>query len=342
MDPDTIYTPGDLAPLDALSSLVWIVDLDRGVQWWANLACLPLWGAATREELPARSATNVPSETSRTRLEALRRRFEQGHRSTDRWTLYPDHAPPFVSECRSSGIRVADRRGDPGKLAMLIEARLLSADGAEDQLYASFVDPAQAAAARERLAAGAVFRADVRVRTLDGERWFDTEARPTLDPVTGEVGVLVTQRDVAERRAHTLALEQQGRQLAEQAETLRRLAAPVIRVGVGVLALPLIGPLDRERVEVGLAALLARIAREPVVRVVLDLTGAAAVDATVAAGLLHVVRVLQLQGVTAALSGVRPELARQISLAGLDLAGVPCFQSLEHALRPAHGPRGSA
>jgi rsbT co-antagonist protein RsbR len=107
----------------------------------------------------------------------------------------------------------------------------------------------------------------------------------------------------------------------------------VIRVGAGVLALPLIGALDRDRVQVALAALLEHTGAGKVDRVVLDLTGAAAVDARAAAELLGMIRVLQLQGVAPVLSGIRPALARAIVAAGLDIGGVPCFSSIEEALR---------
>lgn len=370
-----VYTPEDLASFDALTSPVWIVDFDLGGRCWVNLACLPLWSATSRDELLARPLA-PPSETTRTRLDALRRRFERGQRSIDRWTIYPDGAPPFSVECRSSGILFAPARGAPAKLCMLIEGRLL---GPEEQdplerrsiealrflgelvsfydesgaplmrnpaavrvfgdaeggarFADDFVDPAQAAEARACLAERRPFRADTCVRTVDGDRWFDTEARPVLDPVTGNPAILVNQRDIAERRAHVEAIEHSRRRLAEQAEALRVLAAPVIRVGEGALALPLIGKLERERVDVALAALLAHTARERVRRIVLDLTGADAIDATIGAELLRIVRVLRLQGITAVFSGLRPELARAIALAGLDLSGVPCFQTLDHALR---------
>lgn len=201
-----------------------------------------------------------------------------------------------------------------------------------DQFLASFVDPAQAAEARACVAADGVFRADLHARTLAGERWFDTEVRGTLDPVDGKPGLLVTQRDVAERRAHLEALEASRQQIAAQAAALRSLSAPVIRVGPGVLALPLIGALDRERVQVALAALLSHTAAGKVDRVVLDLTGAVAVDAVAAGELLRVIRVLQLQGVAPVLSGIGPALAQAIVGVGLDIAGVPCFLSIEAAL----------
>ncbi|MDC0675041.1 STAS domain-containing protein [Nannocystis radixulma] len=373
-----VYVPEDLIVFDVLSTPVWIVDLDRGHQWWANLACVPMWGALDRERLLTDSAAGPrPSDTSRARLDALRRRFERGERAVDRWTLYPDHARPFVAECRQQGILIADRRGDPGRLAMMVEARVLGEGEADlydrrgiealrylgelvslyteagetlmrnpaavrvlgdsgpgDAFAASFADPAEARDVRRRLDAGAL-RLDVAVRTGDGERWYDTAIRRSLDPITGAPALLVTQTDITERRAHLAELERNRQQLAAQADELRRLAAPVIRVGARVLALPLIGALDRERVDIALAAVLAHTGRDRIDRVVLDLTGAAAADADVAAGVLRIVRVLRLQGVTAALSGVRPDLARAIVGAGLDLSEVTCYQTVDHALAGA-------
>lgn len=375
MAADSVHLPDDLALFDILSTPVWIVDLERGHQWWANLACVPMWGAESREQLLAASAAGPgPSPTSRLRLEQLRRRLERGERAVDRWTLYPDHARPFVAECRQQGIRIADGPGEPVRLGMLVEARVLGDAEAElqdrrgiealrylgelvslygdagevlmrnpaavaalgdvgpyDAFAASFVDPSQAPELRRRLA-GEPVRLDVEVRTTTGARWYDTAIRRSLDPVTGAPALLVTQTDITERRAHLAELERNRQQIAAQADALLHLAAPVIRVGARVLALPLIGALDRQRVDVALAALLDHTGRGRVDRVVLDLTGAAVDDAEVAAGVLRIVRVLRLQGVAAALSGVRPPLARAIVDAGVDLSEVRCHQSLEHAL----------
>jgi rsbT co-antagonist protein RsbR len=376
---ETPWTPDDLAFVDRMRTPAWIVILERASRWWCNHAGLALWNSPSREEWVGRNEVHPPSEATLTRMASMRRRFERGEVATERWTFYPDGAAPVIAECRASGLVVADRRGEPGRVAMLVEARPLGADetypserrsyealrflgelvsyyGAgghailrnpaavralgdlgpadrpSDQLAASFADPAEVVALRERLAAGAVYRADVLVHTADGDRWYDTEARATLDPVTGERGVLVTQRDIADRRAQVAELERSRALLAAQAEALRRLAAPVMRVGPGVLALPLIGRLDRERLAAATAALAGHRAAERVVRVVLDLTGAE-VDADAAAGLLRLARVLRLQGIAAALSGITPQVAAACARDGLDLAAVPCFQSLADALR---------
>lgn len=176
-----------------------------------------------------------------------------------------------------------------------------------------------------------MFRADLQARTLAGAAWFDTEVRRTLDPVTGRPVLLVTQRDVSERRAHVEAIERSREEQAAQAAVLLSLAAPVIQVGDGVLALPLIGALSSERMEVALTALLGHTAQGKVRHVVLDLTGAS-VDAAAAGELLTIVRVLRLQGVASAISGIRPELAQAMVTAGLEIGAVRCFRSVEEAL----------
>ncbi len=211
--------------------------------------------------------------------------------------------------------------------------RAFGNDTGGDRLLASFAEPATAAALRECLAGQAVYRADVLAQTVTGARWFDTDARTSLDPVTGTSGVLVTQRDISEQRAHLEELERRGQLLATQAEALRHLAAPVMRVGPGVLALPLIGSLDRSRLDAALAAILARTRQGSVTRVVLDLTGTDTFDQAATAGLLRLVQVLRLQGIAPALSGIPPNLAVELARADQDLGSIPCFQNLAAALK---------
>jgi rsbT co-antagonist protein RsbR len=371
---ETVYTPEALALFDRLKAPVWVIDFagDNPRQWWANLACLPLFAAASRAALSDRSTGTTPSEASRTRIEALRRRLVAGEAVDERWSFYPEGGEPFTADCHQTGIWIAERAGADARLAMFVEARVLGPGdvdpearrgvealrylgelvslyaesgaalmrnpaalralgdpGDGDRLAAGLADPDQAAAVRAALVDATSVRLDLRMRTAGGERWYDTELRRSIDPVTGAPALLVTQRDISERRAD------QAR-LAAQADALRRLAAPVVRVGPGLLAVPLIGDLDADRVEVALAAVGQRVGAEAVRRVVLDLTGVAAFDAVGAAGLLRIVRVLRLQGVDAALSGIRPDLARTLVEVGADLGGVACHASLADALAAPH------
>lgn len=372
-------TPEDLEPLDLLRTPTWVLDLERGVRWWVNSASLSMWNSPSREELLRRGEGSTISEATLTRFAMFRDRFLRGESSIERWSFYPDGAPPVVADCHVSGVLIADKRDEPGRVGMLVEAHVVSAaelDPTErrsvealrylgelvsyygpsgqmlmrnpaavrafgepsrtelgDDFFASFAAPASAVAVRARLDAGEVYRADVVARTLGGDRWYDTEARCGLDPVTGQLGMLVTQRDISDRRAAEAALLESRQVLAAQTEELSRLAAPVICVADGILAVPLIGTIDALRVQTILDALLPRLAPERIKRVILDLTGAAFVDESAADGLRYIARVLQFQGVNPALTGIRPELAQTISSIGIDLTGVPFFQSVARALR---------
>jgi rsbT co-antagonist protein RsbR len=158
------------------------------------------------------------------------------------------------------------------------------------------------------------------------------EARRTLDPVTGKEALLVCSRDVEERVVNEQRLERSRAQLAAQAEELERLAAPVLRVGSGVLVLPLIGRVDGARMEMALAALLPRIASDRARAVIFDLTGAMFVDAETADSLRRALGTLRLLGCGAVVAGVLPGLARLLVEADARL-GARAYQSVEDALR---------
>lgn len=204
------------------------------------------------------------------------------------------------------------------------------AEAQGDAFAATFVDPADAHAIRARLAGGPT-RVDVRVQTKFGAAWHALEARESLDPITGELGVLVNQRDISEQIAGREALEASRRRLAQQAEQLRRLTVTPLRVWAGVLALPLIGQLDAARIDAALELLaLAQYADLRVV--VIDLTGTERIDEVGCAGLRRLVGTLRLRGIAARIVGVRPAIAQSLVAARLELGSVPIHATLADAL----------
>jgi rsbT co-antagonist protein RsbR len=200
-----------------------------------------------------------------------------------------------------------------------------------DALAATFVEPADVATSRAALG-GEVQRFDARLRTAAGEQVHTLEVRATRDPMTGEPALLVCSRDLSERRTYELALERGRQLLAEQADELARLAAPVLRVWPRILVLPLIGKVDRERMAVALAALTPRITADQARAVIFDLTGAAFVDVETAESLHRALRVLRLQGCAVVVAGVLPELAGLLVASAVQL-DVPVHQTIADALR---------
>lgn len=293
----TIYPDGrPTAVIECTSSCIWIDDEDGGPPRVASMCEARLISSGEADPLERRS------------VEALRHVGEPV-------ALY---SPAGETLLRNPAALQAF--GDPA-----------AAPSGSDALAAIFVDPADANTARAALA-GQVQRFDARLRTSAGEQVHNLEVRATLDPVSGEQALLVCSRDLGERLEYERALERSRLQLADQADQLARLAAPVLRVWPRILVLPLIGRVDRERMSIALEALTPRITADQARAVILDLTGAAFVDVETADSLHRAVRVLGLLGCDVVLAGITPALAGLLVTCGARLTA-PIHQSIADALR---------
>ncbi|WP_438003230.1 STAS domain-containing protein [Sorangium sp. So ce321] len=225
-----------------------------------------------------------------------------------------------VEAVRHSSVLVSlvDREG----AVLFHNPAALRAFGDAPRIDAAFPDEGVGAAVRGAIDADAPWSGEVQVLTADGERWHQVEARRTTDPVTGAPAVLVQQLDVTAQRRAEGQIEEQGRLIdelnrslalvEEQRQQILKLSAPILDVGRGTLAVPLIGRLDAERGgELG-ERLLPAIVAQRASHVVLDVTGADALDPDGAAALEQLARAIQLLGSRPILTGVRPEVARAL------------------------------
>jgi rsbT co-antagonist protein RsbR len=122
--------------------------------------------------------------------------------------------------------------------------------------------------------------------------------------------------------------------LVEQKEAaILALSTPIIEVGEGVLVLPLIGGLDRERAEMILATLLETVARRRAAHAILDLTGVDRVDRGTADHIVTICRAVALLGAKVILSGIRPDVVKELVDLRLDLSAIATDQNLKEALR---------
>lgn len=115
-------------------------------------------------------------------------------------------------------------------------------------------------------------------------------------------------------------------------ETVRELGSPVIPLAPGIIALPLIGAMDDIRVQQAMSALLQGVSEHRARVAIVDVTGVAAVDTTVAAGLLKAAQGIRLLGATPVLTGIRAEVAQTLVVLGLDLASVVTRGTLQEGL----------
>ncbi|WP_437995513.1 STAS domain-containing protein [Sorangium sp. So ce185] len=138
--------------------------------------------------------------------------------------------------------------------------------------------------------------------------------------------------DVTEgQRAHE-ALQTKLDVIEAQQRVIRELAAPIIEVWDGVLALPMIGVVDSARTAEAMESLLEAISNRSARFAVLDLTGVQVVDTKVADHLIKLVRAIQLLGAEGIICGIRPNVAQTMVALGLDLSAIVTKANLRAGL----------
>jgi anti-anti-sigma regulatory factor/HAMP domain-containing protein len=141
------------------------------------------------------------------------------------------------------------------------------------------------------------------------------------------------QEQSLQERAATL--EQANEAQRNLLDTVRALDVPVIPVGEGVLALPLVGAVDAARAGQLTQRLLDTVHRERASTVLLDVTGLAGADDTTARYLLETAQQLRLLGARAIVTGIRAELAHTLATLDLDLQGVDVRATLREGIAEA-------
>ncbi len=237
---------------------MWVFDLAQRRMAWANPAGVTFWNAASPLDLLARDFTAL-SDATVSRNQAVMAEHAAGRVVREQWTLYPKGQPTTV-KIKSTGVLLEDGRAailyeahalpqgfEPEALRAVaalqhtsVRVALHKQDGSailrnpsalsvfgpantsppQDDFLAMFVDPATAYEARSLLTLGSTFSAEVQLATVEGARWHGLDARPVLDPVTGETLVQVNARDISDRKAIEQALEN-ARAVAEAASVAK-------------------------------------------------------------------------------------------------------------------------
>lgn len=149
-------------------------------------------------------------------------------------------------------------------------------------------------------------------------------------------GAVVVMTDITDRKR---AAEERARLQEEviraQAAALVERSTPLIPISDDVLVMPLVGTIDRERGQSILEAALHG-ARERRARVaILDITGVPSLDTPAVEAILQTAHALKLLGVTAVLSGIRPQVAQTLVQLDASLAGIVTAGTLQAAIQLA-------
>ncbi|WP_437320058.1 AAA family ATPase [Sorangium sp. So ce385] len=159
---------------------------------------------------------------------------------------------------------------------------------------------------------------------------------------------------IASIRAGTEALQRSNEQLQRELELraaseaerallqqeMMRRQTPIIPITDDVLVMPIVGAMDGERAQQVLETALTGFHSRQAKAVILDITGVAQVDATVADALIKTAKALQLLGAKTVLSGVRPEVARALIEQNVFLGSIVTMGTLQSSIAYALGPNG--
>src|SRR5919202_1588158 len=150
--------------------------------------------------------------------------------------------------------------------------------------------------------------------------------------------VLDAYEPAANRIANMVAVsfvQERERVIRDQQEAIRELSTPVLQVRERLLILPIIGVLDSQRARQLTEQLLAAIRSNRAKVVVIDITGVATIDVTVANHLVQTVEAARLMGAGAIITGLSSKIARTLVDLGVDLSMMKTVGDLQGGLEEA-------
>jgi rsbT co-antagonist protein RsbR len=170
---------------------------------------------------------------------------------------------------------------------------------------------------------------DVLARSLFHNYQRDTELLDRIldayEPAANRIAVTVGVSFVEERE----------RVIRAQQESIRELSTPVLQVRERLLILPIIGVLDAQRARQLTEQLLNGIQKHRAKVVVIDITGVASIDVSVANHLVHTVEAARLMGASAILTVLSSRIAQTLVDLGVDLGTMRTVGDLQGGLEEA-------
>ena len=150
--------------------------------------------------------------------------------------------------------------------------------------------------------------------------------------------VLDAYEPAANRIANTVAVgfvQERERIIRDQQEAIRELSTPVLQVRERLLILPIIGVIDSQRARQLTEQLLRGIRANRARVVVIDITGVAAMDSSVANHLVLTVEASRLLGAAVIVTGLSPEIAQTLVRIGVNLGKMHTVGDLQGGIEEA-------
>ncbi|MBZ5712738.1 STAS domain-containing protein [Nannocystis pusilla] len=168
----------------------------------------------------------------------------------------------------------------------------------------------------------------------DGKRvTIEVTAAPIRDRQGTMFAAVAVIIDFTERnRLEAERAEYRDELIKAQAQALAERSTPLIPLSDEIVAMPLVGTLDRERADQVVETLLTGCAARKARVAILDVTGVPHADTAVAASLLRAAAAVRLLGVEPVLTGIRPDVARALVGLDVDLKSLVTLSTLQDAI----------
>jgi rsbT co-antagonist protein RsbR len=146
-------------------------------------------------------------------------------------------------------------------------------------------------------------------------------------------------------QVNSAALQQALAEQRRLSDQLAEVSVPVIPIRSDALIVPLVGTVDSVRTGDLFARVLGQVEQRGTAYLMLDITGVAVIDTTMAVTLVELSRAVKLLGGHTMIVGIRPEVAQSLVSLGIDLSSLSTAATLQQAveqLPPVHRRYGMA
>lgn len=284
---DSIIPADELRVYNWLSVPMWVFDKQQLRITWANPSALKFWGSKSMEDLAQRDFSDI-TPTALNRLDTVHRSALKGINVEEQWTLYPRGEPKqvvlksavvqakdkttdgilfcapdlsAVPDAQLRGVQVLSYTSTVIALHRLDGSVLfrnqvaatiwdgLSSDRGLDDLSAIFTAPQDAKSIINAVSKKERVFAEFKVLTAkQGERIFELDCRPIIDPIDAQLVLGISGRDVTlhrqvENERNTLR-DTQLRQARAAAESEKEITVAARKIFMATASHELRSPLQ--------------------------------------------------------------------------------------------------
>ena len=128
------------------------------------------------------------------------------------------------------------------------------------------------------------------------------------------------------------ALREKLEVISAQQEAIRKLTTPVLEIGDGLIALPIVGYIDTQRASEMTDDLLEKVIAMNARGVIVDITGIDVIDTKTADHFIKMAKAVRMLGATAVITGISPAIAQTLTHIDVDLVGISTLRTLKDGM----------